>query len=757
MGFDVVFLLGKTSDQELQRKVFAEHDSYGDIVQGDFVDCYRNLTYKTVMLMRWAREKCSDANFVLKIDDDMLLGVWDFAVVVNGLVGVKRSMWGNLNSDPRPNRYVSQKWYVSRQEYAPDTYPPFLSGTAYLISGDSIATLEELTHYECFFPLEDIYLTAIVADRAQRERLLSTATGRHILKRIGYPADLDAIQSTTNIPTSYRATVHVAPLPKNHVSVPQRRQKKRPSGLSQTHSGTEHEDGNTTKTQRPPAYHVTWGCTGPKPPDIPIQQPEEQWEATLSSPDLANQRQGHWGLEMKTPLNVHFSPFPSSWKRCGVGNKGLTFKYVTHRARVCEPAANRTSVLIGVISSTPNFEARAAIRDTWGGTALKMGFDVVFLLGKTSDQELQRKVFAEHDSYGDIVQGDFVDCYRNLTYKTVILMRWAREKCSDANFVLKIDDDMLLGVWDFAVVVNGLVGVKRSMWGNLNSDPRPNRYVSQKWYVSRQEYAPDTYPPFLSGTAYLISGDSIATLEELTHYECFFPLEDIYLTAIVADRAQRERLLSTATGRHILKRIGYPAELDAIQSTTNIPTSNRATVHVAPLPKNHVSVPQRRQKKRPMGRSMRTVYVDAALYQDTSNAVAAVVADSSYAEVFSISISHSTVTEAEAAAIVLAAQILGPTTTLPVPAAYGARLQHLRKQRQLYPPPHKGLNAQEARDWRQLQTKTFPKLHKYSIIFSEHYKDATAPRLPRHVGVYGPQTPRHTNTTTGGAVGGHSV
>ncbi|KAH7971352.1 hypothetical protein HPB49_022336 [Dermacentor silvarum] len=71
-----------------------------------------------------------------------------------------------------------------------------------------------------------------------------------------------------------------------------------------------------------------------------------------------------------------------------------------------------------------------------------------------------------------------------------------------------------------------------------------------------------------------------------------------------------------------------------------------------------------------------------------------------------------------------AATILDPTTTLPVPAAYGARLQHLRKQRQLYPPPHKGLNAQEARDWRQLQTNTFPNLQKYSIIFPEHHKDA---------------------------------
>ncbi|XP_072141610.1 beta-1,3-galactosyltransferase 1-like [Dermacentor andersoni] len=218
------------------------------------------------------------------------------------------------------------------------------------------------------------------------------------------------------------------------------------------------------------------------------------------------------------------------------------FKYVTQTAKYCERAANRTSVLIGVASTTDHFDARAAIRDTWGGTALKMDYVVVFLLGKTLDLEVQRNVFAEHGLYGDVLQGDFLDTYRNLTYKTVMLIRWAREKCSGVNFVLKTDDDMLVSVWDLAIVVKGLEGVKRTMWGYLYRDPQPDRNVSSKWYVSRKEYAPDTYPPFLSGTGYLISGDSIAALEELTHDECFFPFEDVYLTSFVAKRAQVSRL-----------------------------------------------------------------------------------------------------------------------------------------------------------------------------------------------------------------------
>ncbi|XP_037528530.1 UDP-GalNAc:beta-1,3-N-acetylgalactosaminyltransferase 1-like [Rhipicephalus sanguineus] len=45
-------ILGTKPHQKLESKVLAEHDVYGDIVQGDFVDSYRNLIYKTVMPIR---------------------------------------------------------------------------------------------------------------------------------------------------------------------------------------------------------------------------------------------------------------------------------------------------------------------------------------------------------------------------------------------------------------------------------------------------------------------------------------------------------------------------------------------------------------------------------------------------------------------------------------------------------------------------------------------------------------------------------
>ncbi|KAH6941935.1 hypothetical protein HPB50_024451 [Hyalomma asiaticum] len=220
---------------------------------------------------------------------------------------------------------------------------------------------------------------------------------------------------------------------------------------------------------------------------------------------------------------------------CNIKSRPVTSpQYLTQAPKCRIPPTNQTRVLIGVLSGVVNFERRAAIRDTWGGTAVKMGFHVVFLLGKTADQEVQRKVLVEHRTYDDIVQGDLVDSYENLTYKTVMLVRWAHENCPGIDFVLKIDDDMLLGVWDLAVVVNGLVGIKRIT--DQIATMRPSGTSS------KEQYAPDNYPVFLSGTGYLISGDAVSLLEAATREECFFHLEDIYLTAIVAERAQVRRL-----------------------------------------------------------------------------------------------------------------------------------------------------------------------------------------------------------------------
>ena len=52
------FCAGKTPDSQLQESITRENELHHDIVQGDFLDTYRNLSYKSIMGQLWASEFC---------------------------------------------------------------------------------------------------------------------------------------------------------------------------------------------------------------------------------------------------------------------------------------------------------------------------------------------------------------------------------------------------------------------------------------------------------------------------------------------------------------------------------------------------------------------------------------------------------------------------------------------------------------------------------------------------------------------------
>ena len=70
-------IAGSTSDTKLQKSIEDENQKFGDIIQGDFVDSYHNLSYKAIMGNLWAAEFCEQAEFVVKTDDDMFIDLYE--------------------------------------------------------------------------------------------------------------------------------------------------------------------------------------------------------------------------------------------------------------------------------------------------------------------------------------------------------------------------------------------------------------------------------------------------------------------------------------------------------------------------------------------------------------------------------------------------------------------------------------------------------------------------------------------------------
>ena len=64
-------------DENIQRSLEEESQEYGDLVQGDFLDNYYNLSYKAIMGNLWVAEFCSQAEFLVKTDDDMFVDMYE--------------------------------------------------------------------------------------------------------------------------------------------------------------------------------------------------------------------------------------------------------------------------------------------------------------------------------------------------------------------------------------------------------------------------------------------------------------------------------------------------------------------------------------------------------------------------------------------------------------------------------------------------------------------------------------------------------
>lgn len=110
--------------------------------------------------------------------------------------------------------------------------------------------------------------------------------------------------------------------------------------------------------------------------------------------------------------------------------------------RICN---KQTLYFVAVISKPSNYEKRNFIRTTWGNSS-QTNVKILFILGLVEKILLQAAVDAENSQFGDIIQGNFIDSYFNLTYKHTLALKYFMYYCPQAMFAVKIDDDVLLNI-----------------------------------------------------------------------------------------------------------------------------------------------------------------------------------------------------------------------------------------------------------------------------------------------------------------------
>ncbi|CAF2715251.1 unnamed protein product [Rotaria sp. Silwood2] len=208
---------------------------------------------------------------------------------------------------------------------------------------------------------------------------------------------------------------------------------------------------------------------------------------------------------------------------------------------VCDNSSSPVYLLVYVHSGPTNYQRRVVIRETWATRTLFPDLRLVFMIGKTLDNNVMKAIEYENALYHDIVQEDFTDSYKNLTYKGVMALKWISVYCSKTKYVLKVDDDIVVNTF---TLINHLKFLDKHnpnkhstilclLWQAMGV----MRDSKSKWYLSKEDFPLDKFPPYCSGSAFILTGDMPAKMYNASLYVPFFWVDDYYITGAVASAA----------------------------------------------------------------------------------------------------------------------------------------------------------------------------------------------------------------------------
>ena len=211
------------------------------------------------------------------------------------------------------------------------------------------------------------------------------------------------------------------------------------------------------------------------------------------------------------------------------------FRYILNNASIC---ANSSILAVVFVQSAANGgkQARDLIRSTWASVTDYNGHQIrtVFMLGRPTYRADQNALTMESEMYGDIVQQDFKDHYRNLTYKHIMALRWIAQYCHQAQHIIKADDDTAVNIFRLITgLAAGQLTFMNTIYCSIYGHMSPRRDKSDKWYVSWEEYPEEVYPPYCEGYAYILDPKLAPKLVEAALTTPYYWIDDVYVTGIL--------------------------------------------------------------------------------------------------------------------------------------------------------------------------------------------------------------------------------
>jgi beta-1,3-galactosyltransferase 1 len=204
--------------------------------------------------------------------------------------------------------------------------------------------------------------------------------------------------------------------------------------------------------------------------------------------------------------------------------------------------------VVYVHAGPENYKRRENIRTTWAQPNLLKDYPskLVFFMGLPKDESLVNRIKQENDKYGDIVMEDYIDGYKNLTYKAISAFKWFTVYCQNVKYLLKVDDDIFVNIFRLMTTLTTKFDKTErffycALWLAHSMPILRNPKNCAKWCVPK-DFLPgkNDYPQYCSGSAYFFTQDVTADLYNASLYTPYFFIDDAYATGLLPPKVSNE-------------------------------------------------------------------------------------------------------------------------------------------------------------------------------------------------------------------------
>ena len=201
-----------------------------------------------------------------------------------------------------------------------------------------------------------------------------------------------------------------------------------------------------------------------------------------------------------------------------------------------------------IINTIPlESERRNILRQTWArhsswtlesqssfpdsGDIVDIGY--FFMMGFHGNPCIDQSVKDESQIHRDILRVNLTESYRGLINKVLLTFEWVTDLDTKPRFIVKADHDIYVKIPELATWLLNTPTSMKVYAGFVNRNTHVIRVIQSPWYVSKEDYSEEFFPPYCGGPFYIFSQKLFLHVMNASKVIKPFAVEDAYMAVLV--------------------------------------------------------------------------------------------------------------------------------------------------------------------------------------------------------------------------------